>query len=45
MKSNQLNGTLDLGTSYGNQLQLIDLQSNLISGFTDRVGAPSVDLM
>ncbi|XP_030949400.1 probable leucine-rich repeat receptor-like protein kinase At5g49770 [Quercus lobata] len=34
LKNNQLNGLLDIGTTYSAQLQLIDLQNNLISGYT-----------
>nr|XP_023895098.1 probable leucine-rich repeat receptor-like protein kinase At5g49770 [Quercus suber] len=32
--NNWLNGTLDVGTAYSNQLQLIDLQNNSIENFT-----------
>ncbi|KAI8531944.1 hypothetical protein RHMOL_Rhmol11G0175100 [Rhododendron molle] len=37
---NKLNGTLDVRSSYGNQLELVDLQNNSISDFifTKRVG-------
>nr|POE48274.1 putative leucine-rich repeat receptor-like protein kinase [Quercus suber] len=31
LKRNQLNGSLDIGTTHSNRLKLIDLQSNLIS--------------
>ncbi|KAJ0038414.1 hypothetical protein Pint_21923 [Pistacia integerrima] len=30
LKKNQLNGTLDIGSSYGSELQFIDLQNNSI---------------
>lgn len=33
LKNNQLNGTLDIGSSPGSQLQLIDLQINNIDKF------------
>ncbi|GLU06071.1 hypothetical protein SLE2022_231340 [Rubroshorea leprosula] len=33
LKCNQLNGTLAIGKGFSNQLRLIDLQKNLISGF------------
>ncbi|KAL8109570.1 hypothetical protein AgCh_025616 [Apium graveolens] len=33
LKDNKLNGTLDLGSSYSDQLQLVDLQRNFIDGF------------
>lgn len=37
LRNNQINGTLDIGTSSSNnQLHLIDLQNNFISGFTQR---------
>ncbi|TYI78634.1 hypothetical protein E1A91_D06G226200v1 [Gossypium mustelinum] len=35
LESNQLNGTLVIGTSFTNQLQLVDLQNNKISEFND----------
>ncbi|KAJ6715609.1 LEUCINE-RICH REPEAT-CONTAINING PROTEIN [Salix viminalis] len=35
---NQLNGTLDLGTNYGSQLLLIDLQNNSIGEFAQGTG-------
>lgn len=31
LKKNSLNGTLDIGTSYGNHLKLIDMRGNLIT--------------
>ncbi|GAB4848585.1 hypothetical protein Ancab_003291 [Ancistrocladus abbreviatus] len=36
LKNNELNGTLDIGTNYSSQLQLVDLQNNLISEFTPK---------
>ncbi|KAK1370528.1 putative leucine-rich repeat receptor-like protein kinase [Heracleum sosnowskyi] len=38
LKGNTLNGTLDLGSSYSNQLQVVDLQNNFIDGFKDVSG-------
>ncbi|KAM7474428.1 hypothetical protein LguiB_021671 [Lonicera macranthoides] len=38
LRNNQLNGTLDIGSSFSSQLQKVDLQNNLISGFTQRAG-------
>ncbi|KAL5538547.1 hypothetical protein UlMin_046274 [Ulmus minor] len=35
---NQLNGTLNIGTSYSSELQLIDLQNNLISSPPEAMG-------
>ncbi|MBA0748365.1 hypothetical protein Gogos_005202 [Gossypium gossypioides] len=35
LESNQLNGTLVIGTSFTNQLQLVDLRNNKISEFND----------
>ncbi|XP_059652116.1 leucine-rich repeat receptor protein kinase HPCA1-like isoform X8 [Cornus florida] len=37
LKNNQLNGTLDIGSSYSDHLQLIDLQYNYITAVTLRV--------
>ncbi|KAL0381924.1 UNVERIFIED_CONTAM: putative leucine-rich repeat receptor-like protein kinase, partial [Sesamum latifolium] len=34
LKNNRINGTLTIGSSHSNQLQLIDLQNNSIEGFT-----------
>ena len=34
LRNNQLNGILDVGTTYSNQLQLIDLQNNSIESCT-----------
>ncbi|KAK3419483.1 hypothetical protein EUGRSUZ_G00040, partial [Eucalyptus grandis] len=42
LKNNNLNGTLDIGTSHSNQLQLIDLQINLIDSFKQSTGVYSV---
>ncbi|KAK7843348.1 putative leucine-rich repeat receptor-like protein kinase [Quercus suber] len=38
LKNNQLNGSLDIGTTYSTQLQLIDLRNNSISGYTETTG-------
>ncbi|KAL8116922.1 hypothetical protein AgCh_023197 [Apium graveolens] len=38
LRHNQLNGTLDLGTSYSSNLKLVDLQSNSISEIKQRPG-------
>ncbi|KAJ6711186.1 LEUCINE-RICH REPEAT-CONTAINING PROTEIN-RELATED [Salix purpurea] len=38
LSNNQLNGTLDLGTNYGSQLLLIDLQNNSIGEFVQGTG-------
>ncbi|KAK2993636.1 hypothetical protein RJ640_019276 [Escallonia rubra] len=38
LRNNQLNGTLDIGPSHSNQLQLVDLQNNRITDFTQRAG-------
>lgn len=45
LRNNQLNGTLDIGTSYSNELKLIDLQKNSISEVNDRGGGYNVTLM
>ncbi|KAH7865530.1 hypothetical protein Vadar_007839 [Vaccinium darrowii] len=34
LKNNQLDGTLDVGSRYGSQLKLIDLENNMIVDFT-----------
>ncbi|KAK7855922.1 putative leucine-rich repeat receptor-like protein kinase [Quercus suber] len=36
LKKNQLNGSLDIGTTHSNRLKLIDLQSNLISHLEEK---------
>ncbi|KAF2317297.1 hypothetical protein GH714_019651 [Hevea brasiliensis] len=38
LSNNQLNGTLDIGTNYGTQLELIDLQNNSITEFAQGSG-------
>lgn len=38
LSNNQLNGSLDLGTNYGSQLLLVDLQNNSISEFVQGTG-------
>ncbi|KAJ6928129.1 leucine-rich repeat receptor-like protein kinase [Populus alba x Populus x berolinensis] len=38
LSNNQLNGTLDLGSNYGSQLLLIDLQNNSIDEFAQGTG-------
>ncbi|XP_056163409.1 leucine-rich repeat receptor protein kinase HPCA1-like isoform X3 [Syzygium oleosum] len=45
LKNNQLNGTLDIGTSPSNQLQLIDLQINFIDNFKQSTGGSSVEVI
>ncbi|KAK4605530.1 hypothetical protein RGQ29_013546 [Quercus rubra] len=45
LKNNQFNGSLDIGTTYSTQLQLIDLQNNLISGYTVTAGGYSKELI
>ncbi|KAL2485909.1 Leucine-rich repeat protein kinase family protein [Abeliophyllum distichum] len=38
LKKNKINGTLNIGSSHSDQLQLIDLRNNLIEAFTQRAG-------
>ncbi|THG11768.1 hypothetical protein TEA_026064 [Camellia sinensis var. sinensis] len=38
LRNNKLNDTLDVGSSFSSQLQLIDLWNNSIDGFTERAG-------
>ncbi|KAI3947472.1 hypothetical protein MKW92_049162 [Papaver armeniacum] len=38
LKKNLLNGSLDIGSSFSDQLELIDLQSNSITGYVERGG-------
>ena len=45
LRNNRLNGTLDVGTAYSNQLQLIDLQNNSIESFTTRAKGYDKKLM
>lgn len=45
LRNNQLNGTLDIGTSHDNQLQLIDLQTNFIDNFKQSTGGYSVEVI
>nr|POE45962.1 putative leucine-rich repeat receptor-like protein kinase [Quercus suber] len=45
LKNNQLNGSLDIGTPNSTQLQLIDLQNNLISGYTLTAGGYNKELI
>ena len=45
LKNNQLNGSLDIGTTYSTQLQLIDLQNNSISNYTEIAGGYNNELM
>ena len=45
LRNNQLNGILDVGTTYSNQLQLIDLQNNSIESFTTRAKGYDKKLM
>ncbi|XP_037496979.1 probable leucine-rich repeat receptor-like protein kinase At5g49770 [Jatropha curcas] len=42
LSNNQLNGSLDIGTTYGNGLQLVDLRKNFISAYTKRPGQNQV---
>ncbi|KAG6778399.1 hypothetical protein POTOM_018261 [Populus tomentosa] len=44
-RNNTLNGTLDIGRSSINQLSLIDLRENQISGFTQRPGVEKVGVI
>jgi hypothetical protein len=44
-RNNKFNGTLDIRTSSINQLSLIDLRQNQISGFTNRPGVEKVGVM
>ncbi|OVA03678.1 hypothetical protein BVC80_8673g1 [Macleaya cordata] len=44
LRKNLLNGTLDLGTNFSGQLQLIDLQNNFISSYVE-TGAYSKELI
>jgi len=45
LKNNQLNGTLDIGTSISNQLDLLDLQLNLIEEFKPQIDVSKVKIM
>jgi hypothetical protein len=45
LRNNKLNGTLDIGTSYSSNLQLVDLQNNSITGKVDTAGGYNKNLM
>ncbi|KAI9122529.1 hypothetical protein K1719_006369 [Acacia pycnantha] len=45
LKRNELNGTLDIGSSSSSQLQLIDLQSNKIERLDPNGGVPKVKII
>ncbi|KAH6761124.1 Leucine-rich repeat protein kinase family protein [Perilla frutescens var. hirtella] len=40
LRKNQINGTLNFGPNYSNQLDLVDLQGNFIDAFTERQERP-----
>ncbi|KAH6804258.1 Leucine-rich repeat protein kinase family protein [Perilla frutescens var. frutescens] len=40
LRKNQINGTLNFGPNYSNQLDLVDLQGNFIDAFTERSERP-----
>ncbi|MCL7032483.1 hypothetical protein MKW94_003499 [Papaver nudicaule] len=41
LKTNLFNGSLDIGSSFSGQLELVDLQSNSITGYVERGGYPN----
>ncbi|XP_068496168.1 leucine-rich repeat receptor protein kinase HPCA1-like isoform X2 [Phaseolus vulgaris] len=45
LKDNHLGGTLDIGTNYSKQLQLIDLTSNSIEDFKQRNDPPQIRII
>ena len=45
LRKNELNGTLDIGTSYSNRLHLIDLRRNFISTFENSDEVHDVEIM
>jgi len=45
MKNNQLNGTLDIGSSISDQLDLLDLQFNYIEEFKPQIDVSKVNIM
>ncbi|RDX94881.1 putative leucine-rich repeat receptor-like protein kinase, partial [Mucuna pruriens] len=45
LKNNQLNGTLDVGASIGNQLNLLDLQTNFIDKFDPQIDVSKVEII
>lgn len=45
LKKNQLNGTLDIGTSISNNLDLLDLQINFIEDFDPQIDVSKVEIM
>ncbi|TKY53870.1 leucine-rich repeat receptor protein kinase [Spatholobus suberectus] len=44
LKDNKINGTLDIGSSYNNQLRLVDLETNSIDSF-EQNGVPNVKII
>ncbi|KAB1204455.1 hypothetical protein CJ030_MR8G028149 [Morella rubra] len=45
LSNNQLNGTLNIGTTYSNELQYIDLQNNSFTIFQPITGGQSITLL
>lgn len=45
MRNNQLNGTLDIGNAYSDSLQLIDLENNQITDFTQKNADTKIRVM
>ncbi|KAJ1400389.1 Serine-threonine/tyrosine-protein kinase, catalytic domain [Sesbania bispinosa] len=45
LKHNKINGTLDVGSSYSNQLRLIDLETNSIDEFKQKDGVSNIKII
>lgn len=45
LRDNRLNGTLNIGSSYGRGLQLVDLQNNSIERFTQKAGGYGIQIV
>ncbi|KAG4401468.1 hypothetical protein GLYMA_07G270800v4 [Glycine max] len=44
LKDNKINGTLDIGSSYSNQLRLVDFETNSIDSFEQKDEVPNVKI-
>ena len=45
LRNNKLNGDLDIGTNYSNDLQLVDLLNNSIGGYVETTRVYNKKLM
>ncbi|KAK7263754.1 hypothetical protein RJT34_31351 [Clitoria ternatea] len=45
LKDNKINGTLDIGSTYSNQLRLVDLETNSVDSLKQTDGVPNVKII